>query len=44
MDMGFEKDVTVIVNRLNSAGSSRQNVLLSATLTHGKQTSFIKLV
>ncbi|XP_077942632.1 ATP-dependent DNA helicase DDX31 isoform X3 [Gasterosteus aculeatus] len=35
LDMGFEKDVTVIVNRLNSAGSSRQNVLLSATLTHG---------
>ncbi|XP_062418653.1 probable ATP-dependent RNA helicase DDX31 [Pungitius pungitius] len=35
LDMGFEKDVTIIVNRLNSTGSSRQNVLLSATLTHG---------
>ncbi|KAM8885635.1 ATP-dependent DNA helicase DDX31 isoform 1-T2 [Spinachia spinachia] len=35
LDMGFEKDVTIIVNRLNSSGSSRQNVLLSATLNHG---------
>ncbi|XP_034451465.1 probable ATP-dependent RNA helicase DDX31 isoform X1 [Hippoglossus hippoglossus] len=35
LDLGFEKDVTVILNSLNSTGPSRQNVLLSATLTHG---------
>ncbi|XP_034398451.1 probable ATP-dependent RNA helicase DDX31 isoform X2 [Cyclopterus lumpus] len=35
LDLGFEKDLTVILNSLNSAGPSRQNVLLSATLTHG---------
>nr|XP_046242431.1 probable ATP-dependent RNA helicase DDX31 isoform X2 [Scatophagus argus] len=35
LDLGFEKDLTVIMNSLNSAGVSRQNVLLSATLTHG---------
>ncbi|XP_045890741.1 probable ATP-dependent RNA helicase DDX31 [Micropterus dolomieu] len=34
LDLGFEKDLTVILNSLNSAGPSRQNVLLSATLTH----------
>ncbi|KAI3372182.1 hypothetical protein L3Q82_007038 [Scortum barcoo] len=35
LDLGFEKDLTIILNSLNSAGPSRQNVLLSATLTHG---------
>lgn len=35
LDLGFEKDLTVILNSLNSAGPSRQNVLLSATLTQG---------
>uniref|UniRef100_A0A8D3C9W6 ATP-dependent RNA helicase n=1 Tax=Scophthalmus maximus TaxID=52904 RepID=A0A8D3C9W6_SCOMX len=35
LDLGFEKDLTVILNSLNSAGERRQNVLLSATLTHG---------
>nr|XP_043882888.1 probable ATP-dependent RNA helicase DDX31 isoform X1 [Solea senegalensis] len=35
LDMGFEKDLTIILNSLNSAGPSRQNVLLSATLTQG---------
>ncbi|XP_061749749.1 probable ATP-dependent RNA helicase DDX31 isoform X2 [Nerophis ophidion] len=35
LDMGFEKDLSVILNSLNSTGPSRQNVLLSATLTHG---------
>ncbi|XP_062237600.1 probable ATP-dependent RNA helicase DDX31 [Platichthys flesus] len=35
LDLGFEKDVTVILNSLNSTGPSRQNVLLSATLSHG---------
>lgn len=38
LDLGFEKDLTVILNSLNSTGPSRQNVLLSATLTHGKYT------
>ncbi|KAM7415496.1 hypothetical protein PAMA_017822 [Pampus argenteus] len=33
LDLGFEKDLTVILNSLNSTGPSRQNVLLSATLT-----------
>ncbi|KAK0136790.1 putative ATP-dependent RNA helicase DDX31 [Merluccius polli] len=33
LDMGFEKDLTVILNSLNSTGPARQNVLLSATLT-----------
>ncbi|KAJ3604345.1 hypothetical protein NHX12_029086 [Muraenolepis orangiensis] len=33
LDMGFEKDLTIILNSLNSTGPSRQNVLLSATLT-----------
>ncbi|CAJ1069558.1 probable ATP-dependent RNA helicase DDX31 [Xyrichtys novacula] len=35
LDLGFEKDLTVILNSLNSTGPSRQNVLLSATLTSG---------
>uniref|UniRef100_UPI003AAAE3BA ATP-dependent DNA helicase DDX31-like n=1 Tax=Centroberyx gerrardi TaxID=166262 RepID=UPI003AAAE3BA len=35
LDLGFEKDLAVILNSLNSTGPSRQNVLLSATLTHG---------
>ncbi|XP_006808945.1 probable ATP-dependent RNA helicase DDX31 [Neolamprologus brichardi] len=35
LDLGFEKDLTVILNSLNSAGPARQNVLLSATLTDG---------
>ncbi|KAM8866166.1 ATP-dependent DNA helicase DDX31 isoform 1-T4 [Synchiropus picturatus] len=35
LDLGFEKDVTVILNSLNSSGPARQNVLLSATLTDG---------
>ncbi|KAK1792781.1 hypothetical protein P4O66_012109, partial [Electrophorus voltai] len=35
LDLGFEKDLTVVLNALNTAGSSRQNVLLSATLTEG---------
>ncbi|KAM3610248.1 uncharacterized protein V6R79_001336 [Siganus canaliculatus] len=35
LDLGFDKDLTVILNSLNSTGPSRQNVLLSATLSHG---------
>ncbi|XP_056140432.1 probable ATP-dependent RNA helicase DDX31 [Lampris incognitus] len=35
LDLGFEKDLTVILNSLNSTGPARQNVLLSATLTPG---------
>lgn len=35
LDLGFEKDLTVILNALNSGGCPRQNVLLSATLTEG---------
>ncbi|XP_057689008.1 probable ATP-dependent RNA helicase DDX31 [Corythoichthys intestinalis] len=35
LDLGFEKDLTIILNALNSAGTKRQNVLLSATLTQG---------
>ncbi|CAI5682549.1 unnamed protein product [Oreochromis niloticus] len=35
LDLGFEKDLTVILNSLNSTGPARQNVLLSATLTNG---------
>nr|XP_020450937.1 probable ATP-dependent RNA helicase DDX31 [Monopterus albus]XP_020450938.1 probable ATP-dependent RNA helicase DDX31 [Monopterus albus]XP_020450939.1 probable ATP-dependent RNA helicase DDX31 [Monopterus albus]XP_020450940.1 probable ATP-dependent RNA helicase DDX31 [Monopterus albus] len=34
LDLGFERDLTIILNSLNSTGPSRQNVLLSATLTH----------
>ncbi|CAB1320263.1 unnamed protein product, partial [Coregonus sp. 'balchen'] len=33
LDLGFEKDLTVILNSLNATGPPRQNVLLSATLT-----------
>ncbi len=36
LDLGFEKDLTVILNALNATGLARQNVLLSATLTEGK--------
>ncbi|NXU89475.1 DDX31 helicase, partial [Xiphorhynchus elegans] len=35
LDLGFEKDVAVILNALNAERESRQNVLLSATLTEG---------
>lgn len=35
LDLGFEKDLTVILNSLNSSGSKRQNVLLSATISTG---------
>ncbi|KAK2507245.1 hypothetical protein MC885_017731 [Smutsia gigantea] len=35
LDLGFEKDVTVILNAVNSECQKRQNVLLSATLTEG---------
>ncbi|XP_048098805.1 probable ATP-dependent RNA helicase DDX31, partial [Alosa alosa] len=35
LDLGFEKDLAVILNALNGGGSPRQNVLLSATLTEG---------
>uniref|UniRef100_A0A665W3M4 ATP-dependent RNA helicase n=1 Tax=Echeneis naucrates TaxID=173247 RepID=A0A665W3M4_ECHNA len=35
LDLGFEKDLTVILNSLNLTGPTRQNVLLSATLTQG---------
>ncbi|XP_078082501.1 ATP-dependent DNA helicase DDX31 [Mustelus asterias] len=35
LDLGFEKDVTMILNALNAVHEKRQNVLLSATLTDG---------
>ncbi|XP_024909124.1 probable ATP-dependent RNA helicase DDX31 isoform X3 [Cynoglossus semilaevis] len=35
LDLGFEKDLSVILNSLNKTGPSRQNVLLSATMTQG---------
>ncbi|NWR34821.1 DDX31 helicase, partial [Tachuris rubrigastra] len=35
LDLGFEKDVAVILNALNAHRETRQNVLLSATLTEG---------
>ncbi|XP_043844754.1 probable ATP-dependent RNA helicase DDX31 isoform X3 [Dromiciops gliroides] len=35
LDLGFEKDITVILNAINSECEKRQNVLLSATLTEG---------
>ncbi|XP_073696709.1 ATP-dependent DNA helicase DDX31 [Garra rufa] len=35
LDLGFEKDLTVILNAVNATGLTRQNVLLSATLTEG---------
>ncbi|XP_034025517.1 probable ATP-dependent RNA helicase DDX31 [Thalassophryne amazonica] len=39
LDLGFEKDLTVILNSLNSSVPKRQNVLLSATLTNGKHAA-----
>ncbi|XP_045323309.1 probable ATP-dependent RNA helicase DDX31 isoform X4 [Leopardus geoffroyi] len=35
LDLGFEKDITVILNAVNAERQQRQNVLLSATLTEG---------
>ncbi|XP_006835058.1 PREDICTED: probable ATP-dependent RNA helicase DDX31 [Chrysochloris asiatica] len=35
LDLGFEKDLTVILNAVNAECQNRQNVLLSATLTEG---------
>ncbi|XP_068105026.1 ATP-dependent DNA helicase DDX31 isoform X2 [Hyperolius riggenbachi] len=35
LDLGFQKDVTTILNSLNSQSQQRQNVLLSATLSQG---------
>ncbi|XP_042537169.1 probable ATP-dependent RNA helicase DDX31 isoform X1 [Dipodomys spectabilis] len=35
LDLGFEKDITVILNAVNAECQKRQNVLLSATLTEG---------
>ncbi|XP_073909032.1 ATP-dependent DNA helicase DDX31 isoform X3 [Castor canadensis] len=35
LDLGFEKDITVILNALNAECQKRQNILLSATLTEG---------
>ncbi|XP_063792832.1 probable ATP-dependent RNA helicase DDX31 [Pseudophryne corroboree] len=35
LDLGFEKDITTILNALNSQSEQRQNVLLSATLSQG---------
>ncbi|XP_061527201.1 probable ATP-dependent RNA helicase DDX31 isoform X2 [Phycodurus eques] len=35
LDLGFEKDLSIILNSLNATGPPRQNVLLSATLTQG---------
>lgn len=35
LDLGFEKDIAVILNALNAANVKRQNILLSATLTDG---------
>ncbi|XP_068410033.1 ATP-dependent DNA helicase DDX31 isoform X2 [Eschrichtius robustus] len=35
LDLGFEKDITVILNAINAECQERQNVLLSATLTEG---------
>uniref|UniRef100_H3CKK3 ATP-dependent RNA helicase n=1 Tax=Tetraodon nigroviridis TaxID=99883 RepID=H3CKK3_TETNG len=34
LDLGFEKDLSVILNSVNSAASSRQNVLLVSPLSH----------
>lgn len=36
LDLGFEKDIAVILNALNAANVKRQNILLSATLTDGE--------
>ncbi|XP_075416695.1 ATP-dependent DNA helicase DDX31 [Tenrec ecaudatus] len=35
LDLGFEKDITVILNAVNAECQRRQNVLLSATLSEG---------
>ncbi|XP_071948400.1 ATP-dependent DNA helicase DDX31-like [Antedon mediterranea] len=35
LDIGFEKDVAMIMNAVNEQSKSRQNILLSATLTEG---------
>uniref|UniRef100_A0A2K5MZJ8 ATP-dependent RNA helicase n=2 Tax=Cercocebus atys TaxID=9531 RepID=A0A2K5MZJ8_CERAT len=35
LDLGFERDITVILNAVNAECQKRQNVLLSATLTEG---------
>ncbi|XP_063288558.1 probable ATP-dependent RNA helicase DDX31 [Pelobates fuscus] len=35
LDLGFEKDITAILNAVNSQCQERQNVLLSATLSQG---------
>ncbi|XP_021573877.1 probable ATP-dependent RNA helicase DDX31 [Carlito syrichta] len=35
LDLGFEKDITVILNAVNAKCQKQQNVLLSATLTEG---------
>ncbi|XP_075181052.1 ATP-dependent DNA helicase DDX31 [Anomaloglossus baeobatrachus] len=35
LDLGFEKDLTAIMNALNAQSERRQNVLLSATLSQG---------
>uniref|UniRef100_A0A8C9A219 ATP-dependent RNA helicase n=1 Tax=Prolemur simus TaxID=1328070 RepID=A0A8C9A219_PROSS len=35
LDLGFEKDITIILNAINAECQERQNVLLSATLTEG---------
>ncbi|XP_053775422.1 ATP-dependent DNA helicase DDX31 isoform X2 [Desmodus rotundus] len=35
LDLGFEKDIAVILNAVNAESQKRQNVLLSATLTEG---------
>ncbi|XP_037653390.1 probable ATP-dependent RNA helicase DDX31 [Choloepus didactylus] len=35
LDLGFEKDITMILNAVNAECQKRQNILLSATLTEG---------
>ncbi|KAM9324312.1 ATP-dependent DNA helicase DDX31 [Gastrophryne carolinensis] len=35
LDLGFQKDVTAILNAVNSQSQQRQNILLSATLSQG---------
>ncbi|XP_077003470.1 ATP-dependent DNA helicase DDX31 [Tamandua tetradactyla] len=35
LDLGFEKDITMILNAVNTECQKRQNILLSATLTEG---------
>ncbi|XP_078737406.1 ATP-dependent DNA helicase DDX31 isoform X1 [Lampetra fluviatilis] len=35
LDLGFEKDLTIILNRLEEQSPAHQNVLLSATLNQG---------